>query len=831
MRFTVHPKLKTRILQQYDQNMAHYPKKREEVEAFLQGREEAFCLCLRFLCGHLPANDILSVSVERLAGYAEASLEAYQSIDYIKTIPQELFFAYVLYHRVNSEHIDGSRGLLMAALLPHVQGKTMAEAALAVNAWCFSQATYTPADDRTLGPLAVMHRTLGRCGEESVLAVAALRAVGIPARQCYCPRWSHCDDNHAWVEVWTDGDWHYLGACEPEPVLDKGWFTAAASRAMLVHTRQWSCLESEETVLLTTPTYQEISVTGRYAELKTLTVQILEQGRPLPNVAVSFQIVNYSQFFTLHRAHTDEEGFAQFATGLGDLCVYVCHQGKVLLKKVNMRLQQGVVIQDLAQANGLDARMELDLVPPIGKSDVVPRTDDPVHEEMLRSCVAQREQYQAAFAKAEGESVFASALRAAAGNWQEVAAFIADESYTVPVKEELLQTLRPKDFVDITCRTLCDALVTALPVKNRYPADIYQKYILAPRIANEMLLPHRTKIRQLFPAGFANPTEILAWMENHLQTVDARGGAHYDPDAYGCLYYRQVPAHSVDLVFVACCRAFCFPARLAPDTGEGQWLDGEGRWQSIRSQKARVGLTLKNPTGVQLHYQEHFALEWFRDGEFMALAYPELMLEERCTLQVEPGLYRLVTTTRQIDGTASVILQHIRVDGDTCATLEMPSDQTAQRLQQVSLGLPTGPVQQALAEMAGRQGMVIFAEPGTEPTEHLLQEMLECAQEFAAAAFPIWIFVEHPELINNATLQRLRAELPAMRILACRDPEGEAALHRQLQVGDLRLPFVISVDAMGRGVYASANYNIRTAQTHLRIQRLINDSGMDQQTL
>ena len=55
----------------------------------------------------------------------------------------------------------------------------------------------------------------------------------------------------------------------------------------------------------------------------------------------------------------------------------------------------------------------------------------------------------------------------------------------------------------------------------------------------------------------------------------------------------------------------------------------------------------------------------------------------------------------------------------------------------------------------------------------------------------------------------------------CQDPEGEAALHRLMQVGDLRLPFVITVDALGRGVYASANYNIRMAQTLLRIQALL----------
>lgn len=58
--------------------------------------------------------------------------------------------------------------------------------------------------------------------------VAALRTVGIPARQVYTPRWAHTDDNHAWVEAWADGQWYYLGACEPEPELNVAWFSSTA---------------------------------------------------------------------------------------------------------------------------------------------------------------------------------------------------------------------------------------------------------------------------------------------------------------------------------------------------------------------------------------------------------------------------------------------------------------------------------------------------------------------------------------------------------------------------------------------------------------------------
>ena len=81
---------------------------------------------------------------------------------------------------------------------------------------------------------------------ESTFTVAALRSIGIPARQVYTPRWAHTDDNHAWVEAWADGKWYFLGACEPEPVLNLAWFNEPASRAMLMHTRAFGDYEGPD---------------------------------------------------------------------------------------------------------------------------------------------------------------------------------------------------------------------------------------------------------------------------------------------------------------------------------------------------------------------------------------------------------------------------------------------------------------------------------------------------------------------------------------------------------------------------------------------------------
>ncbi len=86
----------------------------------------------------------------------------------------------------------------------------MAQAILEVNHWCHEKATYTATDPRTASPLTVVRSARGRCGEESALLVAALRSLCLPARRVYTPRWSHTDSNHAWVEAWAGGRWHFF---------------------------------------------------------------------------------------------------------------------------------------------------------------------------------------------------------------------------------------------------------------------------------------------------------------------------------------------------------------------------------------------------------------------------------------------------------------------------------------------------------------------------------------------------------------------------------------------------------------------------------------------
>ena len=785
---------KAAIGAQYETNMALYPIAKGEVDGFLQGKPEDFGLYLRYLYGHMAAQDVLSAEIGVIAGFAKATLEAAEKIAYMKTIPAEIFFPYVLYHRVNSECLEDCRGYLLRQLLPLVAGKSMEQAALAVNYWCYAHATYTPADDRTLGPLSALRRTRGRCGEESVLAVAALRSVGIPARQVYCPRWAHCDDNHAWVEVWIDGNWHYLGACEPEPVLDRGWFTAAASRAMLVDTK---CFYGENL-------YEMVNSTHRYTNLRHLTVHVLDGGKPAPGAAVEFQIVNYSEAFTLLETLTDETGCAGFDTAAGDLLVFAQRGEKKALRKVDVRQETEV---SLELQEDFPAYLAFDLMPPADTSGEAPHETNAEHERRLRLCEAHLAGKRANF------KTNTPYLSMAAGNWQEIQNFLEDIRYALPIKAQLLTTLRPKDFVDITKETLLDALETAQP--GQYPEEIFVNYILAPRIADEMLLPQRQQVRALFPHGFADPQEILTWMGEHMEILPDQGVSNYFPSAYGCLRCRQVPVFAFDMVFVALCRAFSLPARLEPATGQAQWWE-HGVWHPIRDEKPPVRLTLTIPAGKNANYFEHLTLGYWDKQDYVTLKHPDLTLEEHYTFILQPGRYRLTATTRQIDGTASVAMRHIDLREDTTLTMNLPEDQTQQRLKKISLSLPDGPVKQRCKAATNR--LLIFADPGSEPTEHLLREMLEIAADFRALNCHTLLVTANPA---HPTVALLKAALPEVEILPETDPATLSALHLQMGVGDLRLPFVVCMDAAGNGVWADANYRIRLAQTLADVQKLL----------
>ncbi|MDE6291072.1 MAG: transglutaminase-like domain-containing protein, partial [Muribaculaceae bacterium] len=246
---------------------------------------------LKMLYAYMPLPDMTDRTVDYYLEYVvDPALKARSEMPWGDRVNDTLFRHFVLPVRVNNEALDRHRPEFYGQLKERVKGLSMKDAILAVNHWCHEKATYQPSDGRTHSPGQTVSSAIGRCGEESTFTVAALRSVGIPARQVYTPRWAHTDDNHAWVEAWADGEWHFLGACEPEPVLDLGWFNAPASRGMLMHARVFGNYSGGEEQLEKIDGITFINVTDHYAPVDTVTVHaVYPDGTPAADAKASFR--------------------------------------------------------------------------------------------------------------------------------------------------------------------------------------------------------------------------------------------------------------------------------------------------------------------------------------------------------------------------------------------------------------------------------------------------------------------------------------------------------------------------------------------------------------
>jgi transglutaminase-like putative cysteine protease len=276
-----------------------------------------------FLLANLPLSDLASMEAKDMLDNVRAAHAARESFAWAVTIPEDLWRHYVLPHRISQEPFTRWRTRFLKELEPRLQGMGMSQAALEVNHWCHEQATYTPTDGRDQDPLTTLRAGRGRCEEEMILAIAALRSVGIPARQCYTPYWAHSNDNHAWVEVWTEGAWSYMGACEPAPALGQAWFTDAARRAMLVVSQAYGAVEQGgEPVLKAEGRSTSVNSTAVYGPVKTLRVEVVDaKGRPSPRTRVVFSLFNYGGWMPAVARDTDEAGLVELGCGRGSWLV------------------------------------------------------------------------------------------------------------------------------------------------------------------------------------------------------------------------------------------------------------------------------------------------------------------------------------------------------------------------------------------------------------------------------------------------------------------------------------------------------------------------------
>lgn len=793
---------------------------------------------LKFLYAYMPLSDAINYDGSYFLENVRLSEQTRTEMPWGATIPTEIYRHFVLPVRVNNEDLDASRRVFHDELADRVRGMSMADAILEVNHWCHEKAVYGPTDSRTSAPLATVRTAVGRCGEESTLLVAALRSVGIPARQVYTPRWAHTDDNHAWVEAWADGKWYFLGACEPEPVLNLGWFNAPASRGMLFHTNVFGYYEGPEPVMRRTRLFTEINITDNYAPTSTVEVLVTDpEGRAVPGATVDYKVYNYSELYSVASQPADAEGRSSIRAGRGDVVVWASDGDRYGFAKASLGKDSTVTVT-LDKGPGTAVAAEFFIVPPV-ESGELPAVSEAQRAENTRRMAVEdsirnayvstfRTEAQAAdFARAHGLDVRRTTplLVEAKGNYAAVEAFLAaaaaDGEGDRAVR--LLELVTKKDLHDTPQEVFDDHLRHTQGTEDA---------VLNPRVGIELLSAYRGYLQERLPADAAaqfraDPQRLVSWCRDSLRLEEAGNLRLVPIRPKGVWESRVVDATSRDLFFVAVCRSLGIPAWRDAVTGKVWYNDAAGRacavdFEAPAPEATDYG-TLKltyTPTAAvpDPRYYNHFTLSRLENGRMRLLNYGDGDTWNglfRRGARLEAGDYVLVSGTRLSGGE---VLAEVRVftigkDATTEVALTLPAEErTGEVLGTFDTAadcLDAAGQTMSLHDALG-QGYAVLGVlgAGEEPTNHALHDMAAFRASFEELGVPVVLL-----FANEENSRRFVAEdFPALPTTVRFGSDVDATVLGRLTAGAGlsrgELPVIAVTDSFGRIFYVSSGYSI-----------------------
>ncbi|MFC2119400.1 transglutaminase family protein, partial [Bacteroidota bacterium] len=644
---------------------------------------------LRFLFAFMPLSDLADYKGEFYKEIVHYSLKARKELPWGESIPDDIFRHFVLPYRVNNENLDTFRATYYDDLKKRVSSLSIEDAALEINHWCHEKVTYRGADIRTSGPMATIKTGFGRCGEESTLTVSAMRAVGIPARQVYTPRWAHGDDNHAWVEVWINGQWRILGACEPDPYLDMGWFINPAARAMLIHTKAFGLYESNEEVNEKRDLYSELNVLDHYAQTRNITVKVVNKNQEAVKGAfVEFQLYNYSEFYPLSKKTTPANGMVSFKTGLGDLLIWAGKNQNFAFQKITVENTDTLCLV-LDNYPGREYNLDLDIIPPIAISRKDGNKGDKDISDRLKQENKMRADYEKTFMKKEEAYSIADKqnfdrervwdfIKLSRGNWMEISKFCGSlTDMSRPWALDFLSSLSNKDLRDVYYEKneplnpdyesiywdhLNNINLFNDSINEKYDREIFVNYILGPRISTEMLRPYKYYLQKEFGKNFIEDTRkdiniLTDWIKSNITIIEDANYYEVPLSPVGVYDIRKADILSAKIFLVATLRSFGIPARYEQSRkvvqyySDGEWLDVDFKGKENIPEKAFLSL-LNFDNTIDPEYYIHFTLARFDNGKYHTLEfdYNRKLSNFNKEIEIDSGYYMLVTGNRIADG-------------------------------------------------------------------------------------------------------------------------------------------------------------------------------------
>ncbi len=269
----------------------------------LEGEERE--ACIRLVNG-MPHLDRLEMTEETLLEHVEYAYRARTEMPY--AVPDAMYEPYILTYRVEEEPVDAWRAELWERFAPVAQSERTAEAtARAINREL--AAAVSEREKELFGPrqspLLTLRSGRGTDAEISILAAAAMKAVGIPSRQAGVPALGSEEGAASWIEVFTGEQWVPLYPLEPDAFGDFSF----------TEKEHWRNV----TLVITRSAFEELLVTENYTEVGTVELSFISGGKPAAAFEhFSISVLNRGALVPLDALDAVADDNGQFTATLGN---------------------------------------------------------------------------------------------------------------------------------------------------------------------------------------------------------------------------------------------------------------------------------------------------------------------------------------------------------------------------------------------------------------------------------------------------------------------------------------------------------------------------------
>ena len=799
---------------------------------------------LKFLYAYMPIADITDYTKAYHLNNVRTALRTRKEMPWGNKVPELLFRHFVLPMRVNNEPLDSSRTIFYRELKERVKGLSMKDAILEVNHWCHEKVTYEPSDSRTSSPLQSIRTGRGRCGEESTFTVSALRAIGIPARQVYTPRWAHTDDNHAWVEAWADGKWYFFGACEPEPVLNLGWFNAPASRAMLMHTRAFGDYQGPEEVMLRTNNFTEINLIDNYGSAARVDFKVIDmEGKPVDDAKVEFKIYNYAEFVTAVSKYTDRQGDTFLSAGKGDMIVWASKDGRFGYTKVSFGKDKNVTIQLAYDEKHTPKEQDLDIIPP-AENAIIPTVTSAQKAENNKRLAqedALRNAYVATFPTEESMKNYhipaaIPYIIKARGNWRTIQTFVEKHEGNIDRALKLLSTLTDKDLRDMPMDILEDNM-------NATSNEV------SPRVEYEMILkPYKKFFAKVFRKDaqkFRNdPSLLVDWVKKNIKLNPDTRAMQIPQTPISVWESRITDDRGRDIFFVDVARSLGIEAQKDLVTWKLQYKKGKD-WVDVDfdtsvQEAAKTGKLILDYSPTEYlddpKYYTHFTISKIVYGRTWIMNFEEGQLDMgggatwantfKKGATLDEGTYLLVTGQRMADGSVMAHTQFFTIEPGKTTRQKLDVRQESEGIKVIGSFNSENLIEKdgkevSILSQTGRGYYVLgVLGMGQEPTNHALHDIAKMKEKLDKWGRPmVLLFTNQAEKDKFETQKGEFGNLLKNTIFGI-DKDGtvvkEIAKEMKLRNPN-QLPIFIIADTFNRVVFLSQGYTIGLGEQLVKV--------------